>query len=108
MKLSMHSNITLLIVNICSINFKTSVCHINHQIHLGTINVNIYQDVREAYARRTRGVRVVFSVTRMRSSNSARMNKFDFTTEKIGSSVHMTVFEIVAHCNVDNWIQLLT
>ena len=55
----------------------------------------------------TRGVRVVFSVTRMRSSNSARMNKFDFTTEKIGS-LHMTVFEIVAHRNVDNWIQLLT
>ena len=42
----------------------------------------------------------------MRSSNSARMNKFDFTTEKI-SSVHMTVFEIVALRNVDNWIQLL-
>ena len=55
----------------------------------------------------TRGVRVVFSVTRIRSSNTARMNKFDFTTEIIGS-VHMTVFEIVAHCNVDNWIQLLT
>ena len=31
----------------------------------------------------TRGVRVVFSVTRMRSSNSARINKSDFTTEKI-------------------------
>ena len=29
------------------------------------------------------------------------MNKFDFTTEKIGS-VQMTVFEIVAHRNVDN------
>ena len=42
----------------------------------------------------------------MRSSKSARMNKFDFTTEKIGS-VHMTVFEIVDHRNVDNWIQLL-
>ena len=55
----------------------------------------------------TRGVRVVFSATRMRSSNSARMNKFDFNTEKIGS-MHMTVFEIVAHRNVDNWIQLLT
>ena len=49
---------------------------------------------------------VVFSVARMRSSNSARMTKFDFTTEKIGS-VHMTVFEIVAHRNVDNWTQLL-
>ena len=30
-----------------------------------------------------RGVRVVFSVTRMLSSNSARINKFDFRTEKI-------------------------
>ena len=56
----------------------------------------------------TRGLRVVFSVTRMRSSNSARM-KFDFTTEKIDSAhVNMTVFEIVAHHNVDHWIQLLT
>ena len=55
----------------------------------------------------TRDVRVIFSVTIMRSSNSARMNKFDFTTEKIGS-VQKTVFEIVAPRNVDNWIQLLT
>ena len=31
----------------------------------------------------TRGVRIVFSVTRMRSRNSARMNKSDFTNEKI-------------------------
>ena len=31
----------------------------------------------------TRDVRVVFSVTRMRSNNSARINKSDFTTEKI-------------------------
>ena len=54
----------------------------------------------------TRGERVVFSVARMQSSNSARMNKLDFTTEKIGS-VHMTVFEIVAHRNADNWTQLL-
>ena len=54
-----------------------------------------------------RGVRVVFSVTRIQSSNSARIDKFDFTTEKI-SSVHMTVFEIVAPRNVDNWVQLLT
>ena len=46
----------------------------------------------------TRGVRVVFSVTRMRSSNSARINKFDFRTEK-SCSVHMTVFEIVAGHN---------
>ena len=56
------------------------------------------------YARRTRS----FSRNKnIRSSNGARMNKFDFTSEKIGS-VHMTVFEIVAHRNVDNWIQLLT
>ena len=38
----------------------------------------------------TRGARVVFSVTRMRSSNSARINKFDFRTEK-SCSVHMSV-----------------
>ena len=31
----------------------------------------------------TRGVCVVFSRARMRSSNSARMNKSNFTTEKI-------------------------
>ena len=49
----------------------------------------------------TRGVRVFFSVTRMRSSNSARINKFDFRTEK-SCSVHMTVFEIVAGHNVVN------
>ena len=55
----------------------------------------------------TRGVRVVSSVTRMRSSNSARINKFDFRTEK-SCSVHMTVFEIVAGHNVVNWMQLLT
>ena len=54
------------------------------------------------YARRTRS----FFVARMRSSNSARMNKLDFSTENIGS-VHMTVFEIVAHRNVDNRTQLL-
>ena len=44
------------------------------------------------YARRTRSF---FRNTRMRSSNSARMNKFDFTIERIGN-VHVTVFEIVA------------
>ena len=59
-----------------------------------------------ALTRSTRGVRVVFSVTRMRSSNNARMNKFDFTTEEIGS-VLMTVFKIVAPRNVDNWIQII-
>ena len=69
--------------------------------HIAFGGANILQ------TRCTRAVRVVFTVTRMRSSNSARINKFDFTAEKIGS-VHMTVFEIVAHCNVDNWIQLLT
>ena len=43
----------------------------------------------------------------MRSSNSARINKFDFRTEK-SCSVHMTVFKIVAGHNVVNWMQLLT
>ena len=56
----------------------------------------------------TRGVRVVFSVTGMRSSSSARINKFVFRTLKKSCSVHMTVFEIVARHNVVNWIQLLT
>ena len=64
-------------------------------------------DVRNNRTRCTRGVRVVFSVTRMRSSNSARINKFDFRTEK-SCIVHMTVFEIVAGHNVVNWMQLLT
>ena len=64
-------------------------------------------DLISYLTRCTRGVRVVFSVTRMRSSNSARINKFDFRTEK-SCSVHMTVFEIVAGHNVVNWMQLLT
>ena len=66
-------------------------------------------NVKRYYTRTrcTRGVRVVFSVTRMRSSNSARINKLDFRTEK-SCSVHMTVFEIVAGHNVVNWMQLLT
>ena len=72
-----------------------------------TFKYIIYNDNYKHITRNTGGVRVVFSVTRMRSSNSARMKKLDFTTEKIGS-VHMTVFEIVAFRNVDNWIQLLT
>ena len=63
--------------------------------------------IRIKKTRCTRGVSVVFSVTRMRSSNSARINKFDFRTEK-SCSVHMTVFEIVAGHNVVNWMQLLT
>ena len=71
----------------------------------------IHQSVRctqfYSQTRCTRGVRVVFSVTRMRSSSSARINKFDFRTEK-SCSVHMTVFEIVAGHNVVNWMQLLT
>ena len=41
----------------------------------------IYNDNYKHITRCTRGVRVVFSVARMRSSNSARINKFDFTTE---------------------------
>ena len=56
------------------------------------------------YARRTRSF---FRNKMYATCNSARMNKFVFTTEKIGS-VHKTVFEIVAPRNVDNWIQLLT
>ena len=65
-------------------------------VHLSTIST-----------RCTRGIRTVFSVTRKRSSNSARINKSDFTTEE-SCSVNMTGFEIVARHNVVNWIQLLT
>ena len=80
--------------------------HINYCL-LSRGSASAVKTIFTTQTRCTRGVRVVLSVTRMRSSNSARMNKFDFTTEKIGS-VHMIVFEIVAHRNVDNWIQLLT
>ena len=38
-------------------------------------------------------------------SNSACMTKSSFVTEK---NVHIRVFEIVAHRNVDNWTQQLT
>ena len=69
-------------------------------------HVKMYQCTNLYKTRCTRGVRVGFSVARMRSSNRACMNKLDLTTEKIGS-VHMTVFEIVAHRNVDNWTQIL-
>ena len=47
-------------------------------VYTFAIHYNLYNKTRC-----TRGVRVVFSVTRMQSSNSARINKFDFRTEKI-------------------------
>ena len=56
------------------------------------------------YATRTRS----FFRARKRSSNSARMSKSNFTTERKSCSAHMTVFRSVVHRNVDNWIQLLT
>ena len=43
----------------------------------------ILRSILPPKTRCTRGVRVVFSVTRMRSNNSARINKSDFTTKKI-------------------------
>ena len=49
-----------------------------------------------------------FFRAKMRSSNSARMNKSNFTTERKSCSVHMPLFESVVNRNVDNWIQLLT
>ena len=42
-----------------------------------------YFFLKHKETRCTRGVRVFFSVTGMRSSNSARINKFVFRTEKI-------------------------
>ena len=78
-------------------------------IYIYTAYSHKYIHTYNILTRCTRGVRVVFSVTRMPSSrsNSARINKFDFRTEK-SCSVHMTVFEIVAGHNVVNWMQLLT
>ena len=55
------------------------------------------------YARRTRS----FSRSKMRSNNSARMNKSNILLRK-SFSLHMAVIEIVVHRNVDIWIQLLT
>ena len=59
--------------NILDTNNKTPLSALQIQIGLPTIKET----------RCTRGVHVVFSVTRMRSNNSARINKSDFTTEKI-------------------------
>ena len=67
-------------------------------VHLPTIST-----------RCTRDIRAVFSVTRMRSSNSARINKSDFTTEK-SCSVNMTGFEIVYSsqcCQLDTIIDMM-
>ena len=92
------------------------MCNIDNNVPEDVVSrelCNVYEWIGESKlalnvsTRCTRGVRVVFSVTRMRSSNSARINKFDFRTEK-SCSVHMTVFEIVAGHNVVNWMQLLT
>ena len=52
----------------------------------------------------TRGVRVFFSVTRMRSSNSAHINKFDFRTEKIVQCTH----DSVRNCCSSQCCQLVT
>ena len=51
--------------------------------HIMPLNYATLLFLNAMITRCTRGVRVVFSVTRMRSSNSARMNKSDFTNEKI-------------------------
>ena len=43
----------------------------------------------------TRGVCVVFSATRMRSSNSARINKSDFITEQDAREAMRVVFSVL-------------
>ena len=60
-------------------------------------------------ARCTRGVRVVFSVTRMRSSNSVRINKSDFTTEKIVWCTHESVRNCCSSqcCQLDTIIDMM-
>ena len=56
------------------------------------------------HARRTR---IFFREQECLSSNSActSMTKSSFVTEKNVCKVHMRVFEIVVHRNVDNWTQ---
>ena len=89
-------------------NFITwTLSDMHHRKTYMHINFQKNRISRSVKTRCTRGARVFFSVTRMRSSNSARINKFDFRTEK-SCSVHMTVFEVVAGHNVVNWMQLLT
>ena len=62
-------------------------CQTSHNDRIRTQTNSLRKTIntfgRQFKTRCTRGVRVVFSVTRMRSSNSARINKFDFRTEKI-------------------------
>ena len=62
-----------------------------------------------AKTRCTRGVRVVFSVTRMRSNNSARINKSDFTTEKIVLCTHDSVRNCCSSqcCQLDTIIDMM-
>ena len=61
---------------------------------------NILYICTQQKTRCTRGVHVVFSRARMRSSNSARMYKSTLLLRK-SCSAHMTVFEIVFHRNVE-------
>ena len=57
------------------------------------------------YARRTR----IFSVSRMRSSNSVRINKSDFTTEKIVYCAHESVRNCCSSqcCQLDTIIGMM-
>ena len=57
------------------------------------------------YARRTRS----FFVTRMRSNNSARINKSDFTTEKIVQCTHDSVQNCCSSqcCQLDTIIDMM-
>ena len=57
----------------------------------------------------TRGLRVVFSVTGMRSSSSARINKFVFRTEKIVWCTHDSVRNCCSSqcCQLDTIIDMM-
>ena len=80
--------------------------YINTMILLYIITKGLLSSICIGITTKTRCTRSFFR-NKNATCNSARMNKFDFTTEKIGS-VHKTVFEIVAPRNIDNWIHLLT
>ena len=81
MQTSIIINVYILVWLVAKHNVNNLCSDVNHSKTL-FMPVTVLSNVNTK-TRCTRGVRVVLSVTRMRSNNSARMNKSDFTDEKI-------------------------
>ena len=75
---NMHHHIAYMYINFQQNRVSRSVKTVHTNLIRYFFSVTI-KTTNKMYARRTR----IFSRARMRSSNSARMNKFNFTTEKI-------------------------